>query len=135
MEGANNLQKKINQRNWDSPLTRGENSWTMFKVMSEFVDGFETLNKIGPCVSIFGSARTKPDNPYYKMASVIAKKLTEIGFGVITGGGPGSRTTSISIYIYKLFFQRSELGQSVALSFILLVISLTLLYFGLKLMK
>ena len=52
---------------------------------------------------------------------------------VLTGGGPGSRTTSISIYIYKLFFQRSELGEAVALSFILLVISLTLLYFGLKL--
>lgn len=52
---------------------------------------------------------------------------------VLTGGGPGSRTTSISIYIYKLFFQRSELGESVALSFVLLVVSLTLLYFGLKL--
>ena len=89
MEGANNLQKKINQRNWDSPLTRGENSWTMFKVMSEFVEGFETLNKIGPCVSIFGSARTKPDNKYYQMAVNVAKKLTDAGFGVITGGGPG----------------------------------------------
>ena len=52
---------------------------------------------------------------------------------VLTGGGPGTRTTSISIYIYKLFFQRSELGESVALSFVLLVVSLTLLYFGLKL--
>ena len=89
MKGANNVQKKINQRNWDSPLTRGENSWTMFKVLSEFVEGFEVLNKIGPCVSIFGSARTKPDNKYYKMASTIAEKLTQIGFGVITGGGPG----------------------------------------------
>lgn len=68
---------------------KGENSWTMFKVISEFVDGFERLNKIGPCVSIFGSARTKPDNPYYKSAVDIARRLTEEGWGVITGGGPG----------------------------------------------
>ncbi len=68
---------------------KGENSWTMFKVMSEFVDGFERLNKIGPCISIFGSARTKPDNPFYMAAVEIAKQLTEAGWGVITGGGPG----------------------------------------------
>jgi len=68
---------------------KGENSWTMFKVISEFVDGFERLNVIGPCVSIFGSARTKPDNPYYKIAVDIGRRLTEEGWGVITGGGPG----------------------------------------------
>ena len=68
---------------------KGENSWTMFKVLAEFVHGFETLNKIGPCISIFGSARTKPDNRYYKLAVEISKRLTEEGFGVITGGGPG----------------------------------------------
>ncbi len=70
-------------------LIKGENSWTMFKVIAEFVDGFETLNKIGPCISIFGSARTKPDEPYYKLATKIASRLTEEGFGIITGGGPG----------------------------------------------
>ena len=68
---------------------KGENSWTMFKVLAEFVDGFETLNKIGPCISIFGSARTKPDDKYYKLAVSISKRLTEEGYGVITGGGPG----------------------------------------------
>lgn len=68
---------------------KGENSWTMFKVISEFVEGFETLNETGPCVSIFGSARTKPDHPYYKLAIEIARRLTEEGYGVITGGGPG----------------------------------------------
>jgi len=68
---------------------KGENSWTMFKVLAEFVDGFETLNKIGPCISIFGSARTKPDQKFYKDAVSIAKRLTDEGFGVITGGGPG----------------------------------------------
>ncbi len=68
---------------------RGENAWTMFKVMAEFVDGFEVLNNIGPCVSIFGSARTKPGTPYYEMAIKTASLFVEEGFGVITGGGPG----------------------------------------------
>jgi uncharacterized protein (TIGR00730 family) len=66
-----------------------ENSWQIFKMMGEMVKGFETLNRIGPCVSIFGSARTNPKNKYYKYAMQIANKLTERGFGVITGGGPG----------------------------------------------
>ncbi len=75
-------------RPWGRHL-KGENSWTMFKVISEFVQGFETLNQIGPCVSIFGSARTQPDHPYYLKAVEIARLLTEAGYGVITGGGPG----------------------------------------------
>jgi uncharacterized protein (TIGR00730 family) len=64
-------------------------SWQIFKIMSEFVDGFEKLAKIGPCVSIFGSARTKNENPYYKLAEDCARLLTERGYGVISGGGPG----------------------------------------------
>ncbi|MFT5167112.1 MAG: hypothetical protein ACI8P3_002349 [Saprospiraceae bacterium] len=68
---------------------KGENSWTMFKVMSEFVNGFETMNRIGPCISIFGSARTKPEDPYYQLATRIAMRATDEGYGVITGGGPG----------------------------------------------
>ncbi len=68
---------------------KSSNSWAIFKVMSEFVEGFEKLAKIGPCVSIFGSARTKNDHPYYKMAEEIAAKLVRHGYGVITGGGPG----------------------------------------------
>jgi len=67
----------------------GLNAWTMFKVLSEFVEGFERLNKIGPCISIFGSARTKPNQKYYKMATSLASRLCDEGFGVITGGGPG----------------------------------------------
>ena len=68
---------------------KGENSWTMFKVISEFVESFEVMNKIDPCISIFGSARTKPGHKYYKLAVDVAHKLTLEGFGVITGGGPG----------------------------------------------
>lgn len=68
---------------------RTNDSWVLFKLMGEFVNGFEKLSKIGPCVSIFGSARTKPENPYYQLATEIAHKLTSQGFGIITGGGPG----------------------------------------------
>jgi len=68
---------------------RAESSWQIFKIMGEFVEGFDKLDKIGPCVTIFGSARTKPENKYYEIASDIAKKLTMEGYGVITGGGPG----------------------------------------------
>lgn len=64
-------------------------SWAIFKIMSEFVEGYERMSKIGPCISIFGSARTKPDNKYYQIAVDISKKLAEAGYGVITGGGPG----------------------------------------------
>lgn len=64
-------------------------SWAIFKIMGEFVKGYEKLSQIGPCVSIFGSARTKPDQNYYKLAERIAKKIVDHGYGVITGGGPG----------------------------------------------
>lgn len=63
--------------------------WRIFKIMGEFVEGYDRMFKIGPCVSLFGSARLKPDNPHYKTAVDIAQKFTELGFGVITGGGPG----------------------------------------------
>jgi uncharacterized protein (TIGR00730 family) len=66
-----------------------EDSWHILKVVSEIVDGFDTMAKIGPCVSIFGSARTTPDNPHYELAREIAFKISQHGFGVITGGGPG----------------------------------------------
>ncbi len=79
--------KAKQQRKWNQ--FQAENSWTMFKVISEFVDGFDTLNKLGPCISIFGSARTMPDQKYYQWATDVARILTVEGFGVITGGGPG----------------------------------------------
>ena len=79
--------KQKRRKQWTT--IKGENAWTMFKVMAEFVDGFEKLNSIGPCVSIFGSARTKPDHPNYKRAVDIARRFSEEGYGIITGGGPG----------------------------------------------
>ena len=74
-------------RDWTE--TKAHSSWQIFKIMAEFVQGFETLAKIGPCISIFGSARTKPGHKYYELAMDIAKRLAEEGFGIITGGGPG----------------------------------------------
>ena len=87
-ENNGKIDSKLPMKKWGKEI-KGENSWTMFKVISEFVEGYETLNEVGPCVSIFGSARTKPDHQYYKKAVDIARLLTEEGYGVITGGGPG----------------------------------------------
>ena len=81
------IRKAFKEKNWNAIKT--SDSWQIFKIMSEFVEGFETMAKIGPCVSIFGSARTKPDNKYYKQAEEIGYLLTQKGYGVITGGGPG----------------------------------------------
>lgn len=64
-------------------------SWAIFKIMAEFVNGYESMAKIGPCISVFGSARTQPQNKYYQKAVNVSKLLGERGYGVITGGGPG----------------------------------------------
>jgi len=83
----NKIQEKLKQKTWNE--IRTNDSWGIFKIMSEFVNGYETMARIGPCVSIFGSARTKPDNKYYLLAEKIAYKISKAGYGVITGGGPG----------------------------------------------
>lgn len=81
------IQDKFKQRSWNEIKTN--DSWGIFKIMSEFVNGYEKIGRIGPCVSIFGSARTKTDDPYYKLAEEIAFKVSKAGYGIITGGGPG----------------------------------------------
>lgn len=81
------VKNHFQEKTWDETISK--DSWMIFKVMSELVDGYEKLAQIGPCVSIFGSARLAPENPYYQMAVDIAEKITELGFGIITGGGPG----------------------------------------------
>lgn len=78
---------KLKPRDWsESPA---HSSWQVFKIMAEFVDGFEKLQQIGPCISIFGSARTKPGHKYYELTVEIAERLSSEGFGIISGGGPG----------------------------------------------
>lgn len=81
------IRQTLKQKTWNEIKTN--DSWAIFKVMSEFVEGFEKMSKIGPCVSVFGSARTKPGEKYYELAESIAFNLTRNGYGVITGGGPG----------------------------------------------
>lgn len=77
----------MKQRDWNEIKTN--DSWSIFKIMGEFVRGFETLQRIGPCISIYGSARTGPDTEVYAQARAVGKALSERGYGVITGGGPG----------------------------------------------
>jgi uncharacterized protein (TIGR00730 family) len=86
-EDENKIADKFRRKDWNEVKTN--DSWAIFKIMSEFVNGFERMAKVTPCVSIFGSARTKADNPHYILAEEIAFKLTQHGYGVITGGGPG----------------------------------------------
>lgn len=81
------LEKVFKHKSWNDIQT--ENTWEIFRVIAEMVEGFDSLAKIGPCVSIFGSARTKEDNKYYTAAVEMAERLVENGYGVITGGGPG----------------------------------------------
>lgn len=79
--------KVFKDRSWNE--IKATDSWQIFRMMSEFVQGFDTMARVGPCVSVFGSARTKPQHKYYKLATEIAFQLTRNGYGVITGGGPG----------------------------------------------
>lgn len=81
------IRDHLKQKTWQE--IRTNDSWAIFKIMAEFVNGFETMGRIGPCVSIFGSARTKPEEHFYKLTERIAEKISKAGYGVITGGGPG----------------------------------------------
>jgi uncharacterized protein (TIGR00730 family) len=86
-KSADLIKDAFEQKTWNEIHTT--DSWRVFKIISELVEGFEKLARIGPCVSVFGSARTRPDNKYYILAEDISFKLTQKGYGVITGGGPG----------------------------------------------
>ncbi|MDX1277692.1 TIGR00730 family Rossman fold protein [Oceanihabitans sediminis] len=81
------MRKEQHHKGWNESKTN--DSWAIFKIMGEFVNGYEKLSRIGPCVSIFGSARTKPEDKYYKLTERVANKIVDHGYGVITGGGPG----------------------------------------------
>ncbi len=87
MTSEEKIRNAFENKDWQE--IKVTDSWQIFKIMAEFVDGFEKLARIGPCVSIFGSARTHNENKYYKIAEDCARLLTERGYGVISGGGPG----------------------------------------------
>ncbi len=86
-EDEEKIRKALAPKEWHE--IKAYDSWHVFRIMGEFVTSFERMSKIGPCVSIFGSARTKPTSKYYQLAEEIAYLLTQEGFGIITGGGPG----------------------------------------------
>jgi uncharacterized protein (TIGR00730 family) len=81
------IRRAFTDKDWQE--IKAQDTWQIFKIMAEFVEGFEKLSKIGPCVSVFGSARTEPGSRYYHLAEEIGYKLTSEGYGIITGGGPG----------------------------------------------
>lgn len=83
------IEKAFKRQGWSDNEIMTKDSWQIFKIMSEFVEGFERMGRIEPCVTIFGSARTKPEDPFYQQASDIAERLVKNGYGIITGGGPG----------------------------------------------
>ena len=87
MTSEEKVERAFKNKSWNEVQTT--DSWKIFKILAEFVEGFEKLSKIGPCVSIFGSARTTPNSVYFTLAEEIAFQLTQKGYGVITGGGPG----------------------------------------------
>ncbi len=112
------IKEAFEEKSWQE--IKVSDSWQVFKILSEFVEGFEKLSRIGPCVSIFGSARTQPDNKYFQLAEDIAYRLTQRGYGVITGGGPGimeaanmgakkGRGKSVGINIALPFEQESNI--------------------------
>jgi len=111
------MNKIFQSKDWTE--VKSNDSWAIFKIMGEFVNGYEKLNKIGPCVSVFGSARLQPGSKYYQLAEEISKKITDNGYGVITGGGPGimeaankgayeNEGTSVGINISLPFEQESN---------------------------
>jgi uncharacterized protein (TIGR00730 family) len=87
MNAEDKIRRAYENKTWQE--IKVTDSWHIFKIMAEFVEGFEKLAKIGPCVSIFGSARTARDHKYYLLTEQIAAQLTKYGYGVISGGGPG----------------------------------------------
>lgn len=103
-------------------------SWKIFQIMAEFVSGFEQLSQIQPSVSIFGSARIAPDHPYYALTETIARRLSDAGFAVVSGGGPGlmeaanrgaynGKSASVGLNIVLPHEQRSNEFQDISLAF------------------
>src|SRR5690554_1909064 len=104
------LKEAFKTKDWQE--IKSNDSWSTFKIIAEFIQGFDKLSRIGPCVSIFGSARTPKTNKYYKIATDIASELTKHGYGVITGGGPG-------IMEAANYGAQKENGKSVGLNIVL----------------
>lgn len=121
-------QRPKTSNNQDSDQALSQESWKIFQIMSEFVEGFQKLSAINPSVSIFGSARTCEDNPYYELTETIARKLSDSGFAVVSGGGPGimeaankgafaGKSPSVGLNIVLPREQAGNQYQDIALNF------------------
>ncbi|OAM51640.1 Rossman fold protein, TIGR00730 family [Methylovorus sp. MM2] len=119
---------KVTDLDFKGASQSGNESWHAFEIMAEFVDATERLKQITPAVSIFGSARTKPDHPYYKLTEEIARQLSDAGFSVISGGGPGimeaankgafaGKSPSIGLNIELPFEQKGNAYQDISINF------------------
>lgn len=126
MNNKNTVSSAADVAKLEASLTH--ESWKIFQIMAEFVDGFERLASIKPSVSIFGSARTAPDHPYYAKAENIARLLSDSGFSVVSGGGPGimeavnkgayaGKSMSIGLNIQLPHEQKSNPYQNISLNF------------------
>lgn len=126
MQNKNTALSSEDIANMEQQLTR--ESWKIFQIMSEFVDGFEHLARIKPSVSMFGSARVQPDNPYYKKAEIISRLLSDSGFSIVSGGGPGimeaankgahaGKSSSIGLNIELPHEQKPNPYQDISLNF------------------
>ena len=116
------MRRRQHHKGWNEIKTN--DSWAIFKIMGEFVNGYEKLSQIGPCVSIFGSARTKAGSPAYELGVRVARKISENGYGVITGGGPGISTEMLSIYTYRINFRDWDLGYGAVCAFMVYLVVL-----------
>ena len=108
-------------------------SWRVLRIMGEFVEGFDTLSDVYNAVTVFGSARTPPDDPYYEKAVQTARMLAEEGFPIITGGGPGNATRVLSMLIYETGFSYMKMGRAAAISVVLFAIVMVLTVIQMKL--
>ncbi len=126
MNNKNTVKSKEDIAYIESTLTR--ESWKIFQIMAEFVDGFENLACIKPSVSIFGSSRTDTNHSYYKKAEIIARLLSDAGFSVVSGGGPGimeaankgafaGKSSSIGLNIQLPHEQTTNEYQDISLNF------------------
>jgi len=112
-----------------------EDPWRVFKIMNEFVAGFEALANLPPAVAFFGSSRATPEDPAYALAEKTARLLAANGFTVLTGGGPGSATQTMGLTLYRIGFVDFKFGNANALAFLVLLFNLTLIAVLLRLFR
>ena len=118
----------------EGPHSRRRELWLVLRTVRDFIRGFRVLHFVGPCVTVFGSARFGPDHPHYATGRQVGAALARVGFTVMTGGGPGTSTYVLVYYIYQQAFKLYEFGYASAIAFILffIVLALTLVQWSVR---